>query len=109
MELSRLFQNLIGNALKYCPEERKPVVDISCRDDGREWGLAVSDNGIGIDEDCLERVFGIFQRMVSREKYEGNGIGLAVCRKIAEHHGGRIWAESVVEQGSTFRLALPKV
>jgi PAS domain S-box-containing protein len=108
MELTRLFQNLLANALKYCSEDRSPVVDVSCRDAGREWILSVSDNGIGIHEDCLERVFGIFQRMVSREKYEGNGIGLAVCRKIAEHHGGRIWAESVVGQGSTFHIALPK-
>ncbi|BAE51540.1 Signal transduction histidine kinase [Paramagnetospirillum magneticum AMB-1] len=107
-ELTRLFQNLIGNALKYCPEERKPVVDISCRDGGREWILSVRDNGIGIEAECLEKVFGIFQRMVSRDKYEGTGIGLAVCRKIAEHHGGRIWVESVVDHGSTFHVALPK-
>ncbi|EME67804.1 Signal transduction histidine kinase, partial [Paramagnetospirillum caucaseum] len=107
-ELTRLFQNLIGNALKYCQDGRIPVVEVVCRDGGKEWVLSVADNGIGIDADCLEKVFGIFQRMVTRDKYEGTGIGLAVCRKIAEHHGGRIWAESVVEQGSTFLVSLPK-
>lgn len=107
-ELTRLFQNLIGNAVKYCPRDRHPVVDVSVRDAGQEWVFSVRDNGIGIDTDCLEKVFGIFQRMVSREQYEGTGIGLAVCRKIAEHAGGRIWVESVVEQGSTFFVALPK-
>ena len=107
-ELTRLFQNLIGNALKYCQEGRIPVVDVSCRDAGADWIISVQDNGIGIDADCLDKVFGIFQRMVSRDKYEGTGIGLAVCRKIAEHHGGRIWAESEVERGSTFLVSLPK-
>ncbi|WP_009867139.1 sensor histidine kinase [Paramagnetospirillum magnetotacticum] len=107
-ELTRLFQNLIGNALKYCPPERKPAVEIACGDGGRDWILSVKDNGIGIEADCLERVFGIFQRLVSRTQYEGTGIGLAVCRKIAEHHGGRIWVESVLDQGSTFFVTLPK-
>ncbi|CUW40600.1 Signal transduction histidine kinase [Magnetospirillum sp. XM-1] len=107
-ELTRLFQNLIGNAVKYCPPDRAPQVEVSCRDTGHEWLFAVQDNGIGIDPECLDKVFGIFQRMVSREQYEGTGIGLAVCRKVAEHHGGRIWVESEVEQGSTFFLSLPK-
>ncbi len=107
-ELTRLFQNLIGNALKYSPDDRKPVVEVACRDAGRDWVFSVKDNGIGIDADCLDRVFGIFQRMVSREKYEGTGIGLAVCRKVVEHHGGRIWVESEVDQGSTFFISLPK-
>lgn len=107
-ELTRLFQNLVGNAIKYCAPERPPKVWITCADGGDEWIFAIKDNGIGIAPDDLQRVFGIFQRLVSREQYEGTGIGLAVCRKIAEHHGGRIWVESVPDQGSTFLVALPK-
>jgi PAS domain S-box-containing protein len=107
-ELARLFQNLIGNALKYCPADRVPQVELSCRDGGKEWIIAVADNGIGIEADCLDKVFGIFQRMVGRDQYEGTGIGLAICRKIAEQHGGRIWVESEVDRGSTFLVTLPK-
>jgi PAS domain S-box-containing protein len=107
-ELLRLFQNLIGNAIKYMPADRSPRIEVSCRDDGREWVVGVKDNGIGIAPDDLKRVFGIFQRLVAREQYEGTGIGLAVCRKIAEHHGGRIWVDSEPGTGSTFLVALPK-
>ncbi|TAN61513.1 MAG: PAS domain S-box protein, partial [Magnetospirillum sp.] len=107
-ELVRLFQNLVGNAIKYCAPDRKPKVEISWRHHGAEWIVAVRDNGIGIARDDLQRVFGIFQRLVSRELYEGTGIGLAVCRKIAEHHGGRIWVESEPGEGSTFLVAFPK-
>ncbi|CAA7617681.1 Phytochrome-like protein cph1 (fragment) [Magnetospirillum sp. SS-4] len=107
-ELTRLFQNLVGNAIKYCAPDRPPRVEITCADGGEDWVFAVRDNGIGIGPDDLQRVFGIFQRLVSREQYEGTGIGLAVCRKIAEHHGGRIWVESVLDQGSAFLVALPK-
>ncbi|OAN51278.1 PAS domain-containing sensor histidine kinase [Paramagnetospirillum marisnigri] len=107
-ELVRLFQNLIGNAIKYCAPDRPPRVKVSCADTGAEWVMSVTDNGIGIAEGDLQRVFGVFQRLVTREQYEGTGIGLAVCRKIAEHHGGRIWVESVPDQGSTFLVAFPK-
>ncbi|KIL99326.1 Phytochrome two-component sensor histidine kinase Cyanobacterial phytochrome B [Paramagnetospirillum magnetotacticum MS-1] len=108
-ELVRLFQNLIGNALKYMPEGRRPRIEVFCRDGDGEWVVGVKDNGIGIAADDLKRVFGIFQRLVAREQYEGTGIGLAVCRKIAEHHGGRIWVESECGLGSTFLIAFPKV
>jgi len=107
-ELLRLFQNLIGNAIKYVPEGRAPRIEILCRDQGGEWVLGIKDNGIGIPPEDLKRVFGIFQRLVAREQYEGTGIGLAVCRKIAEHHGGRIWVESELGEGSTFLVAFPK-
>ncbi len=107
-ELLRLFQNLIANAIKYMPEGRQPRIEVICRDGGGEWVLGVRDNGIGIPAEELKRVFGIFQRLVAREQYEGTGIGLAVCRKIAEHHGGRIWVESELGTGSTFLIALPK-
>jgi PAS domain S-box-containing protein len=106
-ELVRLFQNLVGNAIKYCATDRKPKVEISGQDQGGYWVVTVKDNGIGIGPDDLQRVFGIFQRLVTREKYEGTGIGLAVCRKIAEHHGGHIWVESELEVGSRFHVALP--
>ncbi len=107
-ELLRLFQNLIANAIKYMPEGRSPSIEVICRDAGGEWVLGVRDNGIGIAAEDLKRVFGIFQRLVAREQYEGTGIGLAVCRKIVEHHGGRIWVESEMGAGSTFLIALPK-
>ena len=106
-ELVRLFQNLIGNAIKYCAADRKPMVEISGQDQGGYWVVTIKDNGIGIAPDDLQRVFGIFQRLVTREQYEGTGIGLAVCRKIAEHHGGHIWVESELDVGSRFHVALP--
>ena len=107
-ELMRLFQNLIGNALTYVRPGVAPRIAVTCRDGGSEWVVAVADNGVGIAAGDLGRVFGIFQRLVSREAVEGTGIGLAICRKIAEHHGGRIWAESEPGRGSTFLVALPK-
>ncbi|BAE52340.1 Signal transduction histidine kinase [Paramagnetospirillum magneticum AMB-1] len=107
-ELVRLFQNLIANAIKYMPEGRQPRIEVLCRAQGAEWVVGVKDNGIGIPPDDLKRVFGIFQRLVAREQFEGTGIGLAVCRKIAEHHGGRIWVESEMGVGSTFLVAFPK-
>ena len=108
MELVQLFQNLVGNAVKYRSADRKSEIRIDWHDDGREWIIAVRDNGIGIDSKDFERVFGIFQRLVTRQQYEGTGIGLAVCKKIVEHHGGRIWIESVPGAGSAFLVALPK-
>jgi PAS domain S-box-containing protein len=107
-ELTRLFLNLIGNAVKYRAEHRKPVVRVGWRDGGGEWVVWVSDNGIGIGADDHQRAFAVFQRLVAPDRYEGTGIGLAVCKKIVEHHGGRIWIESEPGQGTTFLIALPK-
>ncbi|CUW40518.1 Signal transduction histidine kinase [Magnetospirillum sp. XM-1] len=107
VELERLFQNLIANAIKFRAEDRPPHVDITCEAVGEEWVVSVRDNGIGIDESGQARLFQIFQRLVGQEQYPGTGIGLASCRKIAEHHGGRIWVESVPGEGSVFRVALP--
>lgn len=107
-ELVRLFQNLVGNAIKYADPTRPPAVAITCRDDDGHWLLSVRDNGIGIPADSLERVFGLFQRLAGPDQTDGTGIGLAVCRKIVERHRGRIWAESEIDHGSTFFIALPK-
>lgn len=108
-ELIRLFQNLVGNALKYCPAERVPEIAVDFAESGAEWLIRVTDNGIGIAPEDREKAFGIFQRLVGRGEYEGTGIGLAICRKIVEHHGGRIWIEVAADgPGSVFLFTLPK-
>jgi light-regulated signal transduction histidine kinase (bacteriophytochrome) len=106
-QLTQVFQNLIGNAVKF-KGEKPPVVDITARDQGELFEFTVSDNGIGFDQKHADRIFTIFQRLNSREQYEGTGIGLSICKKIVERHGGKIWAESSVGQGATFRFTLPK-
>ncbi|MGC2856778.1 PAS domain-containing protein [Novispirillum sp. DQ9] len=108
-EMVRLFQNLIGNAIKYADPGRPPRIAVTCARDARAgtWTVSVRDNGTGIDPRHFDRIFGVFQRLVTRSEIEGTGIGLAVCRKIAEHHGGRIWVESVPGEGSTFHVLLP--
>lgn len=104
--LVRLFQNLIGNAVKYRDPERPPHVDISARLNDGEAIITVRDNGIGFPDDQRERIFDIFLRLHDRQHYDGTGIGLAVCRKVVEHHGGRIWADGVPGQGAAFHVAL---
>lgn len=106
-ELTRLFQNLIGNAIKYQAPGRPPevTIDISRREE--EWLFAIKDNGIGIEEKDFDRVFMIFQRLHGRSEYEGTGIGLAACKKIVERHQGRIWVDSRPGEGSTFTFSLP--
>ncbi len=106
-EILRLFQDLIGNALKYRDPARKPVVRVSARRDGAFWLVSVADNGLGIEAEHFDRIFLIFQRLHTRDRYEGTGIGLAICKKIVERHGGRLWLESVPGQGSTFSFTLP--
>jgi PAS domain S-box-containing protein len=103
----QLFQNLIGNALKF-HRDGKPVIRIDVQDDGDSWRFAVTDNGIGIAPEHFERIFVVFHRLHARERYEGTGIGLAIAKKIVERHGGRIWVESQVGQGTTFFFTLPK-
>ena len=107
VQLVQLFQNLIANAIKYRgPEPLR--IQITADASGPEWILSVSDNGIGIDAAYHERIFGLFKRLHGQE-VPGTGIGLAICRKIVENHGGRIWVESAVGRGATFRFSLPGV
>jgi len=105
-QLTRLLQNLIGNALKY-RSERTPQVHITAQPQGHAWLFAVQDNGIGFDPPYAERIFGIFQRLHTHEDYPGTGIGLAICRKIVAHHSGRIWAAGQPGEGATFYFTLP--
>jgi len=105
-QLTQLFQNLIGNAIKY-QSPGVPRVHVSASRDGdAKWNFSVKDNGLGIDPRNFERIFGMFQRLHKRDEFAGTGIGLAICKKIVERHGGSISVESKPGHGSTFRFAL---
>ncbi len=108
VHLLQLFQNLLGNALKY-RSKAQPVIDIAAQRDGKMWRLSVKDNGIGIDQQYARQVFGLFKRLHGGgSQYEGTGIGLAICQKIVERYGGRIWVESEGEGlGCAFYFTLP--
>ena len=106
-QLTQLLQNLVANGLKYQKKEAAPRVSISVERLDDEWLFGVHDNGIGIDPQFYDRIFIIFQRLHKREEYSGTGMGLAICRKIVERHGGRIWVESRPGEGASFYFSLP--
>jgi light-regulated signal transduction histidine kinase (bacteriophytochrome) len=106
-QMVQLFQNLIGNALKFRTKE-PPVISIQAERKDREWLFSVRDNGIGIAPEDAESIFAVFQRLHARSEYPGNGIGLAICKKIVERYGGKIWVESQLGQGTTFKFTLPQ-
>jgi two-component system sensor histidine kinase/response regulator len=107
VQLTQLFQNLIANAIKFHGDQ-SPRIEVRAEPEDGFWRFEVRDNGIGIAPEYFERIFVMFQRLHNRSKYPGTGIGLAICKKIVERHGGRIWVESVPGQGTVFKFKLPK-
>jgi PAS domain S-box-containing protein len=106
-QLGQLFQNLIGNAVKFVPEDRVPEIAVRAERDGARWRFEVADNGIGMEPAHAERIFRMFQRLHTRDEYPGTGIGLAIAKKVVERHDGTIWAEPRPEGGSRFCFTLP--
>lgn len=109
IEIKQLFQNLIGNAIKFRKKDVSPIIVINARELDDDWEFSVSDNGIGIREEYLNKIFLIFQRLHSVEEYPGTGIGLATCKKIVESNNGKIWVTSIPGNGTTFYFTLPKL
>lgn len=105
--MTQLYQNLVGNAIKFVPPDRKPKIRLTADRCGDHWELAVSDNGIGIKPEHVERLFKPFQRLHGRSEFAGTGIGLAICKKAVERHGGTIWVESEPGAGSQFKFTIP--
>ena len=106
-QIVQVFQNLVSNALKFRRPTVPLVVSISANREGDFWQFTVSDNGIGIDPQYSGRIFEVFQRLHTRDQYPGNGIGLAICKKVVERHHGRIWFESILGEGASFHFTLP--
>jgi light-regulated signal transduction histidine kinase (bacteriophytochrome) len=107
-QLVLLFQNLIGNAVKFRAADRKVRVEVGARRQDADWLFWVRDNGIGVEEKYLKRIFGLGERLHSSSRYPGTGFGLTICEKIVVGHGGRIWAESQLDHGTTFFFTLPQ-
>jgi light-regulated signal transduction histidine kinase (bacteriophytochrome) len=105
----QVLQNLIANAIKYRDPDRPLRIRVTAERHLRSWQFAVSDNAIGIDARYYDRIFGMFKRLHTSQKYEGTGIGLAICQKIIERNGGRIWVESEPGRGSTFYFTCPAI
>ncbi len=108
-ELKMLFQNLLSNSIKFRHRNRPPKITVQARLEDSHWHFLFQDNGIGINEKFRDRIFVIFQRLHTRSEYEGSGIGLAHCKKIVELHGGKIWVESTVNEGSTFHFTIAEL
>ena len=108
LQMTQLFQNLISNAIKF-HSHNEPQIHISVKEQKNEWLFSIKDNGIGIDKKYEEKIFVIFQRLHTRNQYEGTGIGLAICKKIIDQHEGKIWFESQPEQGTTFYFTIKKL
>ncbi len=108
VQLTQLFQNLLGNAVKFCRDDEPPKIHVSAKQNGTDWVFSVRDEGIGIEPQFSDRIFGVFQRLHERDKYSGSGIGLAIAAKIVGRHGGRLWVESDPGKGSTFSFTLPQ-
>jgi len=109
MQMRQLFQNLISNAVKFSDDQRAPSVKVYAETNGNVVQLIFEDNGVGFEEKYLDKMFSLFQRLHSREKYAGTGIGLAMCKKIADLHNGTITASSQPGNGAKFILTLPSV
>lgn len=108
MQMVQLFQNLISNALKFIPKDRKPIIEIKVKEKNEYYEFSVEDNGIGIEKQYLEKIFLVFKRLHGKEEYEGTGIGLATCKKIVDNLGGKIWVKSDYGKGTTFFFTIPK-
>jgi light-regulated signal transduction histidine kinase (bacteriophytochrome) len=106
-QLTQLFQNLVGNAIKFRQPLVAPRIHVSAAREDSAWRVSLRDNGIGIDRQYFDRIFVVFQRLHTRDEYPGTGIGLAICKKIVERHGGRLWVESEPGKGSTFHFSIP--
>jgi histidine kinase len=105
-QMGLLLQNLLANSLKF-RNDKSPMIHLSAKLEGGEWVISIRDNGIGFDPQYAEAIFKVFKRMHSQEEYPGTGIGLAICKKIVERHGGQIWTESQPGHGATFYFTIP--
>jgi light-regulated signal transduction histidine kinase (bacteriophytochrome) len=106
VQLRQVFQNLVGNAIKF-HDGKPPAIQVSAQRNISEWVFSVADNGISIAPENAQKIFAIFHRLHTRTEYPGNGIGLAICKKIVEQHGGTIWVEPVATEGATFKFTWP--
>ena len=106
--LNRLLDNLICNALKFSKNDSSPVIEISATEKASEWEFCIADNGIGIEPSYYQQIFAVFSKLHPPVMYAGNGIGLAICKKAVEHHGGRMWVNSEINKGSNFCFTIPK-
>ncbi len=108
VQVQRLLGNLIANAIKYQPPGQTPHITLTATDLGDQWQITVADNGLGVDPHFATQIFEPFRRLHTWDQYEGSGMGLAICRKIVDRHGGRIWVDPAPGQGATFHFTLPR-